>query len=106
MKYDLHRKCIVSFKESQRKCKYITHCAQAGYLNTKVVYETNINKACRQLRLSSVYTYAQSFWGHSSIAEESFDKWLSRERNGSVVERQTPEQEVRGSKPTCAVLCP
>ena len=28
------------------------------------------------------------------------------ERGGSVVECRTPEQEVRGSKPTAAVLCP
>ena len=28
------------------------------------------------------------------------------ERGGSVVECRTPELEVRGSKPTAAVLCP
>ena len=28
------------------------------------------------------------------------------ERGGSVVECRTPEQEVRGSRPTAAVLCP
>ena len=28
------------------------------------------------------------------------------ERGGSVVECWTPEREVRGSKPTAAVLCP
>ena len=28
------------------------------------------------------------------------------ERGGSVVERRTPKQEVGGSKPTAAVLCP
>ena len=28
------------------------------------------------------------------------------ERGGSVVERRTPEQEVGGSKPTSALLCP
>ena len=28
------------------------------------------------------------------------------ERGGSVVECRTPEREVRGSKPTAAVLCP
>ena len=28
------------------------------------------------------------------------------ERSGSVVECQTPEREVRGSRPTAAVLCP
>ena len=28
------------------------------------------------------------------------------ERGGSVVECRTPKREVRGSKPTAAVLCP
>ena len=28
------------------------------------------------------------------------------ERGGSVVECRTPEREVRGSRPTAAVLCP
>ena len=38
--------------------------------------------------------------------------WLEKfpevvgERGGSVVECRTPEREVRGSKPTAAVLCP
>ena len=31
---------------------------------------------------------------------------ISGERGGSVVECRTPEREVRGSKPTAAVLCP
>ena len=31
---------------------------------------------------------------------------LLGERGGSVVECRTPEREVRGSKPTAAVLCP
>ena len=31
---------------------------------------------------------------------------LSGERGGSVVECRTPEREVRGSRPTVAVLCP
>ena len=31
---------------------------------------------------------------------------LRGERGGSVVECRTPEREVRGSKPTAAVLCP
>ena len=30
----------------------------------------------------------------------------SGERGGSVVECRTPEREVRGSRPTAAVLCP
>ena len=31
---------------------------------------------------------------------------LEGERGGSVVECRTPEREVRGSRPTAAVLCP
>ena len=30
----------------------------------------------------------------------------SGERGGTVVECRTPEREVRGSKPTAAMLCP
>ena len=32
--------------------------------------------------------------------------WFWGERGGSVVECRTPEREVRGSRPTAAVLCP
>ena len=32
--------------------------------------------------------------------------WKCGERGGSVVECRTPEREVRGSRPTAAVLCP
>ena len=32
--------------------------------------------------------------------------FFSGERGGSVVECRTPEREVRGSRPTAAVLCP
>ena len=38
-----------------------------------------------------------------SVNERSSD---SGERGGSVVECRTPEREVRGSRPTAAVLCP
>ena len=38
---------------------------------------------------------------------KSFAASASRgERGGSVVECRTPEREVRGSRPTTAVLCP
>ena len=33
-------------------------------------------------------------------------RWRLGERGGSVIECRTPEREVRGSKPTAAVLCP
>ena len=35
-----------------------------------------------------------------------WDTLFSGERGGSVVECRTPEREVRGSRPTAAVLCP
>ena len=49
-----------------------------------------------------------------TVAIMSFDHlvataWLPHvvgERGGSVVECRTPEREVRGSRPTAAVLCP
>ena len=34
------------------------------------------------------------------------NKSNKRERSGSVVEHQTPERVVGGSKPTSAMLCP
>ena len=35
-----------------------------------------------------------------------FITYVLGERGGSVVECRTPEREVRGSRPTAAVLCP
>ena len=43
--------------------------------------------------ISTIISWAASFMG-------------TGERGGSVVECWTPEREVRGSKPTAAVLCP
>ena len=47
------------------------------------------------------------------VSNESVTKLLkglipskAGERGGSVVECRTPEREVRGSRPTAAVLCP
>ena len=36
----------------------------------------------------------------------TFNPLFNGERGGSVVECRTPEREVRGSRPTAAVLCP
>ena len=41
-----------------------------------------------------------------SLVAESCPLSLLGERGGSVVECRTPEREVRGSRPTAAVLCP
>ena len=48
-------------------------------------------------------------WSYLLNWVEFFDKLLRKHwywRGGSVVECRTPEREVRGSKPTAAVLCP
>ena len=49
------------------------------------------------------------FWSSENWAynEQSVrNPFIQGERGGSVVECRTPEREVRGSKPTAAVLCP
>ena len=45
-----------------------------------------------------LWTYAPPLW--------TFVPYETGERGGSVVECRTPEREVRGSRPTSAVLCP
>ena len=40
------------------------------------------------------------------VKAKSEYKSVLGERGGSVVECRTPEREVRGSRPTAAVLCP
>ena len=40
------------------------------------------------------------------VPSDSCKQKTHKERGGSVVECRTPEREVRGSKPTAAVLCP
>ena len=42
------------------------------------------------------------FWSWNNF----YGHFLPGERGGSVVECRTPEREVRGSRPTAAVLCP
>ena len=41
-----------------------------------------------------------------SLLSEFLITFKRGERGGSVVECRTPEREVRGSRPTAAVLCP
>ena len=43
---------------------------------------------------------------HTLLANTDTYKCSLGERGGSVVECRTPEREVRGSRPTSAVLCP
>ena len=40
------------------------------------------------------------------LVKRNYMLLVEGERGGSVVECRTPEREVRGSKPTAAVLCP
>ena len=59
------------------------------------------------LKKKSAFSITDLHWDIRIIAPlplyASFD---CGERGGSVVECRTPEREVRGSKPTTAVLCP
>ena len=41
---------------------------------------------------------------YPGLSQDNLNK--KGERGGSVVECRTPEREVRGSRPTAAVLCP
>ena len=50
--------------------------------------------------LASVRRYHNEGQYFTDISE------ITGERGGSVVECRTPEREVRGSRPTAAVLCP
>ena len=74
-----------------------------------------------QQRLWSDWADAQADlslrWAHSHfvgfvmsrlncMCRQNWFTWSLGERGGSVVECQTPEREVRGSRPTAAVLCP
>ena len=57
---------------------------------------------------SIVYTYnhGKYFSGRSYALVVYPSIKYAGERGGSVVECRIPEREVRGSKPTAAVLCP
>ena len=47
------------------------------------------------------------YWQYScEIAVRNLTQAVLAERDGQVVEAQTPEREVGGSIPTSAVLCP
>ena len=67
---------------------------------------TDLIVSCQKSLRSSYLAYnlagsfrVQNFNIHSAYT-------LVGERGGSVVECRTPEREVRGSRPTAAVLCP
>ena len=57
--------------------------------------------------LRMVWRYAYCFFQNPEIIFYHFFPIFNLgERGGSVVECRTPEREVRGSRPTAAVLCP
>ena len=56
--------------------------------------------------ISAIISWAGSFDDHLGIIFYNSPYKTSGERGGSVVECRTPEREVRGSRPTAAVLCP
>ena len=57
--------------------------------------------------LNSIHIASSSLLRHSLPCHRHGETHLAPgERGGSVVECRTPEREVRGSRPTAAVLCP
>ena len=55
------------------------------------------------------WTFCRKFWRISwvsSCCKVAYMHYFVGERGGSVVECRTSEREVRGSRPTSAVLCP
>ena len=53
---------------------------------------------------TDIWMWCQLYWTCTVITSPT--QYCVGERGGSVVECQTPEREVRGSRPTAAVLCP
>ena len=62
---------------------------------------TNFNCACPAIQKGQGSGFLSE--GSSRLTASMSERG---ERGGSVVECRTPEREVRGSKPTAAVLCP
>ena len=62
------------------------------------------------LDVFNINAFAKSGQISSTISQDTEWKFgqipSNAERGGSVVECRTPEREVRGSRPTAAVLCP
>ena len=63
-------------------------------------------KASLRIRAVSVQSRQSLRCLHTWSMEVDKVPDLKGERGGSVVECRTPEREVRGSRPTAAVLCP
>ena len=57
------------------------------------------------LKLDALLWKIRTYWSENCKVKIQ-NIFEGRERGGSVVECRTPEREVRGSRPTAAVLCP
>ena len=109
-----HKEKITSVSSDQRKQELYTVLAFPSFprlsfngINSPVRHARQTRSIPSRPRLRRSNTPA-SIPNISSISlHNAFLSLLpSGERGGSVVECRTPEQEVRGSKPTAAVLCP
>ena len=80
---------------------------------------TNFNCACPAIQrgqgsgflsegswLTACMSEQRRLWRDCADAQARLNLRCSGERGGSVVECRTPEREVRGLRPTAAVLCP
>ena len=85
-----------------------------GWYNIHIIYILiYIYKYIRQSFVMHIYYYYPEIYMSHDTTKCVFRSFRSGqtqtglgERGGSVVECRTPEREVRGSRPTAAVLCP
>ena len=81
----------IFFLSNFKTLKFLSHFSVRP---TKLKLDTHMGKlliyCVHQLQAARIYLFL----------------YFSGERGGSVVECRTPEREVRGSRPTAAVLCP
>ena len=101
---------------------YVSMCANEGEKNIKKIRERKKNKKAEKkfcqcnsnLRRNAIYgLQSDALLGHGTLPITVYIvspiyllHLCTGERGGSVVECRTPEREVRGSRPTAAVLCP
>ena len=71
-------------------------------------HKTSIFTFCILIFQTNLYPYLDQHFslGVSGLCTTGYSFISAGERGGSVVECRTPEQEVWGSRPTAAVLCP
>ena len=77
-----------------------------------IVLNTDLGVKSRALQFDVEYSaeFRPRMWNIELYIRHRSNSVVSNvelgERGGSVVECRTPEREVRGSRPTAAVLCP